>query len=1274
MSNKKIFIQSILAILFCFHLQAQNPSALYQNWLDAQTNNTTPILPTFSFAGYKNGEVPLPSTFTQQIYDVTKSPFNAIPDDEISDKPAIMAAIAAAEANPKGGIVFFPPGRFIINDAATDNRNQIIQIKKSNIVLQGSGSGKGGTELYQKDNTEHPNMATQPWVCPYLIQFNNNQSASNPFITNVTANASRETYTVQVASTASIVVGQWIELYVKNTSSTFVAEEIAPYSVSDFFNPTNLEIVKNGVEVREIHKVVSKTANTITFKEPLHKEINAAYNWKINRFIAIEEVGIQDLKYTGGYVFNFLHHRAPQELYPGEAANGPHAYLSDSGWSGIQFNHVVNGWIKNVTFSAMSQGAQFKLSGYCTAFDNSYIGKPGHNFISANAATGNFIGKNIDKSTGIYHGSGVTGPAIGNVLWRNEHPTNGNSGMENHASQPRSTLFDVCKGGFFYRQGGSTAALPNHLRNMVLWNFNGISYKSTFVKSWRPNSETNFSKFLMPIISGLKGFTMATSANQFQENESQGKQVDETSLYEHQLAYRLGSVPNWLSQIDKSKILYSEDFSANLTRGYTQRIINADGHPEENALMKPVSDVPDETDSFMLFDDVKDREAIRIPNGSVRNQRAISISGSANNTNYAVNAYAVFTTLNLSKSNPLREKEDDYVYATFWTQRRFGEGDIANVSIEISTNYTGTVLDATWTTLPLISGKLSSTSDNRNYVKGVVDLTAYANSPEGSNITLAIHYVGNSSAFSSENRNGTFYISDLQYITQPTPFVDVWSGNSDSSFSNPANWMGKVAPTSSLNSIRIPSGLSNYPTTQNPLTASEIILESGATFIAASSVNANVTYKRELEIPAETGNTTMDNEAGWYLIASPVSGQLYGTSWFDSNEIAFGSGNFRGLATYNNSLVSNNWVYADGSELPFHTGKGYALKRNSTGAISFTGTMNTFTINNAPISVGLNGYNLLGNPFTSFINSAQFLSLTSNSSLLDSETLWVWDSKTKNYIVKLSGDEIPFKIAPSQGFFVKAATSGNITFQAAIRSHETTDTFLKTSLSPKITVNIASEGIERFAKINYSTTATTGFDNGFDGETFSGATNSLDIFSTLVDGSSAKKYQVQSIPNENFENMVIPLGIVSSSEKNITFTIRFENLPSGHQVYLEDKLAQKVTEFSSENANYQFTVGASETLGRFFLHLRTTAILSTTNEALNGVQVYKTNENELRMIGLNDENVELSIYTILGQKVFHTHFKGAKDNRISLPKLSKGMYIVNLKTQNGELNKKILMD
>ncbi|GAA4304555.1 DUF4955 domain-containing protein [Aestuariibaculum suncheonense] len=544
----------ILIFTFGLITYAQNPSALFQDWKiskdnlkDSDPNNDyTPVLPDFSYAGYQHGEMGLPSSFTQTFYNVLD--YGAVANDGVSDKAAIMATIAAAEANLNGGIVFFPPGRFIINDDNVDDLSEIIKITKSNIVLKGSGLGNEGTELYQKDNTTHPDMETKDWVCPYLIQFTNNEDSANNYITDVVADAERETYTIQVANTSNILVGQWVELYVKNTSSSFIAEELAPYSTADLFEPQNLKLVNDGVEVREIHKVVSKTAKTITFKEPIHKTVNATYNWKINNFKVLEEVGIQDLKYTGGFIWQHIHHKAPQELYPGEAASGPHAYLSSSGWSGIQFNHVVNSWITNVEFSNMSQVAQFKFSAYCSALDNQYTGNPGHNYISTNSATGCLVGRNSDSTTGIWHGCGLNAVSVGNVLWRNKNPINGNSGMEVHASQPRANLFDVCKGGFFFNMGGSTGALPNHLRHLVLWNFEGVSYQSTDVKSWRPNSETKYAKFLMPIISGLEGFTMTTESNQFQENESPGIHVDEESLYEAQLAYRLnGVLPNWIT-------------------------------------------------------------------------------------------------------------------------------------------------------------------------------------------------------------------------------------------------------------------------------------------------------------------------------------------------------------------------------------------------------------------------------------------------------------------------------------------------------------------------------------------------------------------------------------------------------------------------------------------------------------------------------------------------------------------------------------------------------
>ena len=1288
------FSKIIVAATFLLAINSfgQNPSALYQNWVDAQVNSTIPTLPTFSYAGYHNGEIGLPSSFTQTVYDVTTAPYNAIPNDGISDRPAIEAAIAAAEANPSGGVIFFPPGKFIVNDAATDDASKPIRISKSNIVIKGSGSGSGGTELYQKSHTTHPDMATKDYVCPYMFLFWNGEDSVNTFITNVTANAVRESHTITVASTSNITVGQWVELFVKNTDTNFVSEELAPYTTADFYQPSSLKIVNNGVEVREVHKVVSKTATTITFKEPIHREINSTYGWIVNNFKALEEVGIQDLKYTGGFIWNHIHHRAPQEAgqYPGEAVGGPHAFLSSSGWSGIQFNHTVNSWITNVEFSDMSQVAQFKFSAYSSALSNTYTGNPGHSFINTNSSTGCMIGKNIDNTSGVWHSSGVIGKSIGNVLWRNESPQNGESGTEIHASQPRSTLVDVSKGGFFFNQGGATSSLPNHLKNLVLWNFEGVSYQSTNVKSFRPNSETKYAKFLTPIISGLKGFTMSTASNQYQVNESQGTHVDEESLYEEQLKYRLGALPNWITgevsptPVSK-KVIYFEDFRyASTNNGFEIKTTNLGGQTSGN-VFKRINDIAGSLqtsnsgnittteDSNNLFDLTDDRPTKRIPQGNnlgdPTSLRAIAVVGNSGTNNFAIDSYAVFTTLDLTSANGLIGADDDYIYASFWSQLRYGKDAGATITLKVSTDYSGDTATATWTTIPLHSGKFGNEGDPQKYVKGIVDLSAYNNS---TTVTLALHYVGNATDGDASKVNGTFYFSDLQFTAQNGILKNIWDGSKDSNITDPANWDTKAAPVGNANTIEIPSGLTNYPTISNGtnLNVNSITIASGATLKTEgnSTVTGNVTYKRNLVFKA--GNTE-----GWHLIGSPVIGQTYDNAYATTNSIA-SSGSKRGIATYNNGLATNNWSYLSSNNSnsgTFGTGTGYSVKTAETTDISFTGSLNTNDVDKG-ITIGAgSAYNLISNPFTAFINSGAFLGLAANSNKLTSQSIYLWNPTTKNYETKVTVQS--FKVAPGQAFFVKCATPGDLEFKEDIQSHQSTSTFLRSENPPEIQLNVTDGVLDRYAKVYYNDNATKGFDNGYDGETFEGEENSFDVFTQLLEDNQGVNYQIQSLPNSDLESMVIPIGVKVGAGKEITFSAEALNLPGDIKVFLEDNVTNTFIRLDEANTNYKVIVSeALNGIGRFYMHTKQSSILGTNDHQLENVSVYKVNNGTLRIVGMQQGVNRIKLFNMLGKQVMHTTFNAKSINEIPLPRLSKGVYVVQLTTKEGKLNKKIIID
>lgn len=248
-------------------------------------------------------------------------------------------------------------------------------------------------------------------------------------------------------------------------------------------------------------------------------------------------------------------------------------------------------------------------------------------------------------------------------------------------------------------------------------------------------------------------------------------------------------------------IIYYEDFASEMGRGFSRMITNTGDHTDASNIFKRVNDVPDPEDTHQLFDPTIDRPERTIPRGATSNQRALSTVGNDASRNFPLDAYAVFTTLDLTVDNPRISAEDRYKYASFWTERRYGNGDIATVSILGSTSYTGDPATTTWTNLPLVSGKLATTSDGLHYVKGVVDLTDFANSPNGATVTLALRYQGSSSAYSSSNRNGTFYFSDLQFFVQSSPLsvVSALINNSDIQvYPNPVSTILHMVISSSL--------------------------------------------------------------------------------------------------------------------------------------------------------------------------------------------------------------------------------------------------------------------------------------------------------------------------------------------------------------------------------------------------------------------------------------------------------------------------------------------
>ena len=497
----------------------RNDCKIWNEFVNAQKTGAESLLLDFSFAGYKHGEVGIPEV-KHKIFNVCD--FGAIANDGKSDRGAFLKAIKAAERNGSG-IIYFPKGRYDLR--AENDPNEEIKISGSNIVIRGEGSGEGGTELFM----EFPNPAKNPkklYSSPCLISFDGKQKDSK--ITDIVADSKRGSFQITVASSDGIKEGDWIRLYVRNNNPEVIAEELKPYKVEEKWK----QILTEGVMIDDYHQVVKVSGNVITLKEPLMHTIDKSWEWSVRTYPMIEEIGIEDIAFVGNWKEKFKHHKN---------------WLHDGGWKPLKINNAVNSWVRRCRFTDISEALSVISCANVSVIDCVITGNTGHSAIRAQGSSRVFLGK-IDDQPAQWHSVGFSKPSMGTVLWRVR--TNANSCFESHASQPRASLIDACEGGMMRgRAGGAVGSNPNHLNDLVFWNYKETDEGSENFDFWA--SDSNFWKFLPPIIVGFHGAGTTFDKSQVKYEESNGKPVNPESLYEAQLELRLGKLPEWILDLKK---------------------------------------------------------------------------------------------------------------------------------------------------------------------------------------------------------------------------------------------------------------------------------------------------------------------------------------------------------------------------------------------------------------------------------------------------------------------------------------------------------------------------------------------------------------------------------------------------------------------------------------------------------------------------------------------------------------------------------------------------
>lgn len=551
------------------------------------------VLLDFSYAGYMHGEVAPPDVmidFATPLTDASGNKYyngyitggaqgsaiykvyniedyGANGNDEVSDRPALIRILkdvmkctekyadsdktlrynigGAGNAN---SIIYFPVGRYILRGGDKLETVTTLRLAMGNIIFKGAGRNKTIIEM----GVENPMTNDDKWSAANLLEFKHDSGLSK--ITDVTGNAPKGTFSIEVASTAGISVGDWVCVSLVNNNPALVAEELAPHETSSYWTELN----DDGVQIYDYHQVKQISGNTLTFYEPIMRKIEAKWGWTVNKYPHYENVGVEDLKILGHARNDFKHHGDNND---------------DGAFKPIQMIRLTNSWMRRVNFESVSEAHSFVSCANVSAYDIEISGNRGHSAIRSQASSRVFIGKVYDhcngyiavnsggnqlgdymEGAGQYHGCGVSKQSMGAVIWNVRWGDD--SCFESHATQPRATLIDICQGGFVaWREGGDMAQLPNHLNDLTIWNMTATrvvcdaGWNGKWI--WWNDAYDGWWKNMPPIIVGWNGISVPfdTSENQIKYYESLDAPVSPNSLYEAQLKRRLGYVPGWLSAL-----------------------------------------------------------------------------------------------------------------------------------------------------------------------------------------------------------------------------------------------------------------------------------------------------------------------------------------------------------------------------------------------------------------------------------------------------------------------------------------------------------------------------------------------------------------------------------------------------------------------------------------------------------------------------------------------------------------------------------------------------
>ncbi len=331
--------------------------------LSQQTSGNERFLPDFSYAGYRNGAEDLPVA-TGKVILVDQ--FGAVGDDEADDTQAIKAAIAKANETSGPVIVRFGAGRYRITE--------VLKIERSNIVLQGQGSGPGGTTLFFPRPLNQVDKSTSlVELRKYIVDLNKRQrepernideyfseyswsggylwiqkpgTRAAPYLTeydpeiDVLAEVvvgKRGENALKVSAARGLRVGQLVQVQWLNRAGPGAGIIKSLYGSESGTAGSHHWTFPERPLVRQTSRVIAVDGDTITLSDPLLHDINETIPAQVAAWDGLEEVGIEDLHLE----------------FPNAPWFGHHL---EQGYNGVYFTSAYDSWARNIRITNADSG------------------------------------------------------------------------------------------------------------------------------------------------------------------------------------------------------------------------------------------------------------------------------------------------------------------------------------------------------------------------------------------------------------------------------------------------------------------------------------------------------------------------------------------------------------------------------------------------------------------------------------------------------------------------------------------------------------------------------------------------------------------------------------------------------------------------------------------------------------------------------------------------------------------------------------------------------